>query len=71
MLTRAFISSEINYSNSLLTGLPEKTIKRLQLIHNTAARVLTKTRGTKHIPPLLKSLHTGVRWIIEQIIKCC
>lgn len=29
MLTHAFIAIKINYSNSLLTGLPEKTIKEL------------------------------------------
>ena len=51
-LIHAFISSRLEYCNGLLTGLPQKSIKQLQLIQNAAARVLTRT---KHITPVLKS----------------
>ena len=56
-LIHAFISSRLDYCNGLLTGLPQKSLKQLQLIQNAAARVLTRTKRSEHITPVLKSLH--------------
>ena len=53
----AFISSRIDYCNSLYSGLPKKVTSRLQLVQNSAARLLTNSRRREHITPILASLH--------------
>ncbi|XP_033827891.1 uncharacterized protein LOC117375687, partial [Periophthalmus magnuspinnatus] len=56
-LIHAFITSRIDYCNSILYGTPSKTLNRLQYIQNSAARLLTHTRSHEHITPVLHKLH--------------
>ena len=51
ILINAFITSKLDYCNSLLSGV------WLQLVQNSAARLLTGTRKHEHISPMLRSLH--------------
>lgn len=56
-LVHALISSRLDYANALLAGLPKKKLNLLQRIQNMAARVVTNSRKSDHISPILYSLH--------------
>ncbi|KAL4006782.1 hypothetical protein ACER0C_000634 [Sarotherodon galilaeus] len=57
VLVHAFVSSRIDYCNALLSGLPKKIFRGLQMVQNAAARILTRTGKFEHISPVLNSLH--------------
>ena len=45
------------FCNSLLFGLPSQQIQRLQLIQNSAARLVTRTKKHDSISSVLRNLH--------------
>ena len=53
----AFITSRLDYYNSLLAGSPSQLYARLQRIQNSAARLVSKTKKFDHITPVLIKLH--------------
>ncbi len=57
MAVLAFITSRLDYCNSLYCGISKCQIARLQLVQNAAARLLLKCRKYEHITPVLRSLH--------------
>lgn len=57
MSVHAFISSRLDYCNSLFTCLNKSSVDQLQLVQNAAARLLTRSKKSCHITPILASLH--------------
>ena len=55
-LIQACVMSKIDYCNSLLYGIPDKLLNRIQRIQNYAARVLRLNKFS-HITPALSTLH--------------
>jgi hypothetical protein len=56
-LIHAFISSKLDNLNSLLVGIPDCVLKKLQLIQNNAARLVLRKKKCDHVTPLMKQLH--------------
>ena len=57
MLVHAFVSTRLDSCNSLLFGLPNSLIAKLQHIQNSAARLVTRSKRYEHITPILYNLH--------------
>jgi hypothetical protein len=53
----ATVTSRLDYHNGLLSGVTDACLRRLQVVQNNAARLITGTRKYDHIRPVLRSLH--------------
>ncbi len=56
-LMQALVISRLDYANSLLYGISKSLIHRLQVIQNTAARIITRCPRRQHMTPVLRDLH--------------
>uniref|UniRef100_A0A8C6PUP5 Reverse transcriptase domain-containing protein n=1 Tax=Nothobranchius furzeri TaxID=105023 RepID=A0A8C6PUP5_NOTFU len=53
----AFITSRLDYANSVLIGINASALSKLQKVQNATARFLTNTDRRMHITPILADLH--------------
>ena len=56
-LIHAFITSRLDYCNSLLYGVPDYHMQKLQCVMNASARLIFCAPKHCHITPLLLRLH--------------
>jgi len=54
---QAFVSTRLDYCNSLMYGIADALMQRLQAVQNAAARLITGARRRDHISPALRQLH--------------
>ena len=54
---QGLVVSRLDYANSLLAGVPDCALRKLQVAQNSAARLVSKTNRRTHITPVLKQLH--------------
>ena len=57
----AFITSRMDYCNTVLTGAPKYVTDRLQRVLNAAARLVSNTK--KFDRGLSRLLHTDLHWL--------
>ena len=67
-LIQAFVISGLNNCNSLLYGLSEKDICKIQRVQNMAARLIFLNKKRDHITPILRD---QLHWLpVDQRIQC-
>ena len=68
-LIHAFVTSHLDYCNSLLAGIPQYQLQRLQKVLNAAARLIHQISRHSHITPILIPVFTGCLSNFESILK--
>ena len=53
----AFVTSKLDQNNSLLAGLPENLISKLQRVQNASAKIIFRAKKHDHVTAILIQLH--------------
>ena len=51
------VGARLDYCNAILYGTTKSNVQKLQRVQNSIARIVTGTRRTEHITPVLARLH--------------
>ena len=57
ILVCSLVLSRIDYCNTLLTGLPQSLLKKIQYVQNAAAKMIFRAPKSDYISLLLQKLH--------------
>ena len=63
-LTQSLVTSRLDYCNIIYNGLTMKSIKRLQVTQNAAARLIRQTKKRAHMTPVLRDLQNRCQFKI-------
>ncbi len=61
MPAHAFVTSTLDYGNSLLYGLPYTKLRKLQMVQNTSARVLIQAKKYDRIS--MTAVRKNLYWL--------
>ena len=56
-LVTSLVLSRLDYCNSLLAGIPQNLLHKIQKVMNGAAHLVFRASKRDHISPLLSDLH--------------
>ena len=56
-LVQAFVSSRLDYCNTVFACVSSQLLQKMQVIQNAAARFVTGVRRRDHMTPVLRELH--------------
>ena len=56
-VVHSLVSSRLDYCNSVLSGVTDRNIRKLQKVQNAAARIIHKVPKMMHVTPILQRLH--------------
>ena len=56
-IIHAFVTTNLDFYNAILYGLPKVLLIRLQIVQNRPARIVTLTKKYEHTTPSLMALH--------------
>ncbi len=62
-----FLTSRLDYCNSLYYGISQSALSRLQMVQNAAERLLTYTKNRDYITPVLRSLHKVIFLVFKSL----
>ena len=65
-IVHALVISRLDYGNALLYGITEALMTKLQMVQNSAARLIARQRKHQHITPVLIKFHwLPVPWPVQ------
>ena len=73
MVVHAYVTSKLDYNNTLLYDISKRLSNRLQLVQNAAAKLITRKKKFDHVTPLLEELHwlpVQYRIIFKMMLIC-